>query len=102
MPPLPAWLVYPTLLLLLLLAALGRREHADSPPPPPPLPTPERAVLAETAPIDPAAVVRVRRKHGPDLGTAFSVGDGGIWLTAQVSLAACPHPALLVNDLEGL
>jgi hypothetical protein len=102
MPRLPAWLVYPTLLLMLLLAALGRREHADSPPPPPPLPTAERAVLAETTPIDPAVVVRVRRKHGPDLGTAFSVGDGGVWLTAQASLAVCPHPAVLVNDLEGL
>jgi len=98
----PAWFIYPTLLLVLLLAALGRRTHADSPPPPPALPSPERDVLAETTPIDPAAVVRVRAKHGPDAGTAFSVGDGGVWLTAQASLADCAHPALLVNDLEGV
>jgi serine protease Do len=98
----PAWFIYPTLLLVMLLAALGRRTHADSPPPPPALPSPERAVLAETTPIDPAAVVRVRARHGPDAGTAFSVGDGGVWLTAQASLADCARPALLVNDLEGV
>ncbi len=98
----PAWFVYPTLLLVLLLAALGRREHADSPPPPPALPAPERAVLVETTPIDPAVVVRVRARHGPDAGTAFSVGDAGLWLTAQASLAACRRPAVMVNDLEGV
>jgi len=98
----PAWFIYPTLLLVLLLAALGRRTHADSPPPPPALPSPERAVLAETTPIDPAALVRVRSAHGPDAGTAFSVGDGGVWLTSQTSLADCAHPAVLVNDLEGV
>jgi hypothetical protein len=97
-----AWFIYPTLLLVLLLAALGRREHADSPPAPPPLPAPERAVLAETTPIDPAVVMRVRSKRGPDAGTAFSVGDGGVWLTARSSLAACAQPAVLVNDLEGV
>lgn len=98
----PAWFVYPTLLLVLLLAALGRRGHADSPPPPPPLTTPERGVLSETAAIDPFVVVRVRRKHGPNAGTAFSVGDGGVWLTAAAPLAACAHPAVLVNDVEGV
>lgn len=98
----PGWFVYPTLLLVLLLAALGRRTHADSPPPPPALPPPERAVLTETTPIDPAAVVRVRARHGPDAGTAFSVGDGGVWLTAQATLAGCARPAVLVNDLEGV
>ena len=98
----PAWFIYPVLLLVLLLAALGRRTHADSPPPPPALPSPERDVLAETTPIDPAAVVRVRAKHGPDAGTAFSVGDAGVWLTAQASLADCARPAVLVNDLEGV
>lgn len=98
----PAWFIYPTLLLVLLLAALGRRSHANSPPPPPALPSPERDVLAETTPIDPAVVVRVRSKHGPDAGTAFSVGDGGVWLTARSSLAACARPAVLVNDLEGV
>ena len=98
----PAWFIYPVLLLVLLLAALGRRTHADSPPPPPALPSPERDVLAETTPIDPAAVVRVRAEHGPDAGTAFSVGDAGVWLTAQASLADCARPAVLVNDLEGV
>jgi hypothetical protein len=98
----PAWFVFPTLLVLLLLAALGRRGHADSPPPPPALPAPERAVLTETTPIDPAAVTRVRARHGPDAGTAFSVGDGGVWMTARASLAACGRPAILVSDLDGL
>ncbi|HWF77477.1 MAG TPA: trypsin-like peptidase domain-containing protein [Caulobacteraceae bacterium] len=96
------WFVYPTLVLVLLLAALGRRGHADSPPAPPPLPAPERGLLGDIAPIDPAALVRVRRRHGPNVGTAFSVGDGGVWLTAAAPLQRCAHPAVLVNDLEGV
>jgi serine protease Do len=97
----PAWLVYIPLLALLLTAAYGRREDADAPPAPPPLAAGEGAVLARASPIDPAVMIRVRARSGPDAGVAFSVADSGVWLTAGKTLAACVHPAVMVGDTEG-
>jgi len=99
---LPGWLVYPWLVLMLLFIALGRREHADAPPPPPPLSAGEGVALAQTSPIDPAVLVRVRSKGGADLGAAFSVGDAGVWLTARSVVAGCAHPAVMVSDTDGV
>lgn len=101
-PRLPAWFVYPAALLILLLAALDRRDRYDAPPPPPPLPSGEGAVLAETAPIDPAVVMPVRRHRGPNIGAAVSVGDSGLWLTARSALRDCARPAIMVSGLEGV
>jgi hypothetical protein len=98
----PDWLVYCGAMLLLVFAAYGRREHADAPPPPPPLPAGEGAVLARAAPLDPAVLVRIRAHGGPDAGVAFSVADGGVWLTAAPAIAACRHPAVMVGDTEGV
>jgi hypothetical protein len=97
----PDWLVYVSVLALLLTAAFGRRENADAPPPPPPLAAGEGAVLARTSPIDPAVLIRVRARPGPDAGVAFSVADSGVWLTASQALAGCAHPAVMVGDTEG-
>jgi len=97
----PAWLVYVSLMLLLVTAAFGRREDADAPPPPPPLAAGEGAALAKASPIDPAVLVHVRARSGPDAGVAFSVADSGVWLTAGETLTACAHPAVMVGDTEG-
>ena len=97
----PDWLVYISVLALLLTAAFGRREDADAPPPPPPLGAGEGAVLDRASPIDPAVMIRVRARSGPDAGVAFSAADSGVWLTASQTLAACVHPAVMVGDTEG-
>jgi serine protease Do len=97
----PMWLVLGGAMLLLITAAFGRREHADAPRPPPPLTANEGAVLARVSPIDPAAVVRIRSHGGSDAGAAFSVADGGVWLTAAAAIAHCPHPAVMISDTEG-
>jgi serine protease Do len=97
----PDWLVYISVLALLLTAAFGRREDANAPPAPPPLAAGEGAVLARASPIDPAVLVRVRARSGPDAGVAFSTADSGVWLTASQTLAACAHPAVMVGDTEG-
>jgi S1-C subfamily serine protease len=101
-PRLPDWLLYPASVLTLLGAALGHRGHVDAPRPPPPLPTAEGAVLSEESPIDPAVVVKVRPRRGDASGTAFSVADSGVWLTARHVVEHCARAAIMVNEHEGV
>jgi serine protease Do len=101
-PRLPDWLVYLSIVLALLFAAVGRREHANAPPPPPPLPSGEGAVLAQASPFDPALVLKVTPKGGDAAGTAFSVGDKGVWLTARHVVENCVRAAIMVNDTQGV
>jgi hypothetical protein len=98
----PAWLVYPVATLLLLLAALELRQHAGAPLAPPPLTAPEGAALAQGAPFDLLSIVRVRRGFGGATGTAFSVGDAGVWLVAGEVAQGCTHPALLLGSGQGV
>ncbi len=96
------WLLYPASVLALLAAALNHHGHANAPPPPPPLPTSEGAVLSQASPIDPAVVVKVRKRRGDSAGTAFSVNDSGVWLTARHVVEHCARAAIMVNDTEGV
>ncbi len=101
-PRFPGWLLYPSSVLTLLGAALGHRSHVDAPRPPPPLPTSEGAVLSQASPIDPAVVVKVRPRRGDAAGTAFSVADSGVWLTARHVVDHCARAAIMVNETEGV
>src|SRR5579885_564245 len=101
-PRLPDWLVYSAIVLALLFAALGRRERADAPPPPPPLPGGEGEALGSATPFDPAVVVKVGAAAKNAAGTAFSVGDNGVWLTARHVVEACRRAAILVGPDEGV
>lgn len=96
------WLLYPASVLTLLGAALNHRSHTDAPPAPPPLPSSEGAVLSQASPIDPAVVVKVRPRRGDAAGTAFSVNDSGVWLTARHVVEHCARAAIMVNDTEGV
>ncbi|MEJ0064039.1 MAG: serine protease [Caulobacteraceae bacterium] len=96
------WLIYPASVMTLLGAALGHRGHSNAPPAPPPLPTSEGAVLSQASPIDPAVVVKVRSRRGDTAGTAFSVNDSGVWLTARHVVEHCARAAIMVNDTEGV
>jgi len=100
-PKLPDWLVYLSVVLAMLFAALGRREHADAPPPPPP-PTGEGAQLSPASPFDPALVVKVDTRSQQTEGTAFSVGDGGVWVTARHVVDHCAKAAILVDGTSGV
>jgi len=101
-PRLPDWLLYPASVLTLLGAALSHRSHVDAPRPPPPLPTAEGAVLSEESPIDPTVVVKVKPRRGDASGTAFSVADSGVWLTARHVVEHCARAAIMVNEHEGV
>ena len=98
----PHSLIYLFALGALLYAALGRREQVNAPPPPPPLPAAERALLAQASPFDPTRLVKVKPSRSGVVGAAFSVADGGVWLTARRVVDGCGRLVVLASDTEGL
>jgi S1-C subfamily serine protease len=101
-PRLPDWLIYVAVVVALLIAALGRGERADAPPAPPAPPTPEGEALGPASPFDPAVVVDVPGKTTPGLGTAFSVADTGVWITARHVIEGCRRAAVVVGPGRGI
>ena len=101
-PRLPDWLVYMAVVAALLIAAVGRQERADAPPPPPPVPGEEGIPLGPASPFDPAVVVEVPGETKPGSGTAFSVADTGVWLTARHVVEGCRQAAVVVAEGRGV
>lgn len=98
----PDWLVYAGVVSAILLAAWGRRERADAPEPPPPAPGVAELPLAPSSPFAPAGVAALSGKIETAAGTAFSVGDSGVWLTAGHVLDGCRQSAIVVADGRGV
>ncbi len=101
-PRLPDWLVYLAIVVALTVAAIGRQERANAPPPPPPVPGEEGVPLGPASPFDPSVVVRAPDGQGPDTGTAFSVSDSGVWLTARHVVEGCTKVAVVVAEGRGV
>ena len=101
-PRLPDWLVYLAVVLALLIAAVGRQERADAPPPPPPVAGGEGLPLGPASPFDPQVVVDVPGKAEPGVGTAFSVSDAGVWITARHVVDGCTQTAIVVAEGRGV
>ena len=101
-PRLPDWLVYLAIVVALTVAAIGRQERANAPPPPPPAPGEEGVPLGPASPFDPSVVVRAPDGQGPDTGTAFSVSDSGVWLTARHVVEGCTKVAVVVAEGRGV
>ncbi len=101
-PKLPDWLVYAAVVLALLIAAVGRQERADAPPPPPPVAGGEGLPLGPASPFDPQVVVDVPGKAEPGVGTAFSVSDSGVWVTARHVVDGCTQTAIVVAEGRGV
>jgi len=101
-PRLPDWLVYSAIVAALVVTAIGRQEKADAPAPPPPVPGEEGMPLAPSSPFDPAVVVEVPGPTEPGSGTAFSVADSGVWLTARHVVEGCRQAALVVAEGRGV
>jgi serine protease Do len=95
-------MIYSAVVAALVVAAIGRREVADAPPPPPPVPGEEGAALGPASPFDPAIVVRAPTQPTPNAGTAFSVSDGGVWLTARHVVEGCRQVAVIVAPGRGV
>jgi len=101
-PRLPDWLVYLAVVLALLIAAVGRQERADAPPPPPPVAGDEGLPLGPASPFDPSVVVDVPDRAEPGVGTAFSVADKGVWVTARHVVDGCSQTAIVVAEGRGV
>lgn len=103
-PRLPDWLIYAAVVLALLFVALGRRERSDAPPaPPPPVPAEAQgALLGPSSPFDPSVVVEVADKAEPASGTAFSISDTGVWVTARHVVDGCTQTAIVVAHGQGV
>jgi len=101
-PRLPDWLIYAAVVVALLIAAVGRQERADAPPPPPPAPAVEGAALGPASPFDPAVGVEVSDKINPGAGTAFSISESGVWLTARHVVEGCSQTAIVVGPGRGV
>lgn len=101
-PRLPDWLVYAAVTSALLIGALGRQERADAPPPPPPAPEAEGLPLGPASPFDPSVVVDVPGQVEPGVGTAFSVAESGLWITARHVVDGCARTAIVVGEGRGV
>jgi S1-C subfamily serine protease len=101
-PRLPDWLIYAAVVVALLFAAVGRRERTNAPPAPPPAAEAEGAVLGPASPFDPSVVVEVADKAEPAAGTAFSVADTGVWVTARHVVDGCSQTAIVVSPGRGV
>lgn len=101
-PRLPDWLVYSAVVLAIVIVASGRQEKADAPPPPPPVAGEEGLPLGAASPFDPEVVVDVPEKIQPGVGTAFSVADSGVWITARHVVDGCTQTAIVVAPGRGV
>lgn len=99
-PRLPDWLLYSAVVAALLAAALGRQERADAPPAPPE--ALDGLPLGPASPFDPSVEVKVPASVEPSAGTAFSVADTGVWLTARHVVDGCRTAALVVGEGRGV
>jgi hypothetical protein len=92
----PDWLVYGAILALLLLACIGR-GHANAPPAPPPVPGADQAPIAPDSPFANDALKRLPGGVA-NRGTAVSLSDHGVWLTARRAVQGCQQPLLVVAE----
>jgi serine protease Do len=101
-PRLPDWLVYLAVVSALLTAALSRREHANAPEAPPPPAPGEGAVLGPPTPFDRTLTIKGGGSLPPTAGTAFSVSQAGVWMTARHVVQDCARLALIVAPGRGV
>jgi serine protease Do len=101
-PKLPDWLIYTAVVFAFLVAALSRGERADAPPAPPPPTAGEGEVLSQASVFDDSLSVKAAPAAPNSAGTAFSVGETGVWLSAGHVLAGCRRAALMVAPGRGV
>lgn len=102
-PRLPDWLIYAAVVLAMLTSALSRRERADAPEAPPPPSGEEGALIGPASPFDPSIMVKAPLlANAPTVGTAFSVAEQGVWISARHVLEGCRQVALMVGPGRGV
>ena len=98
----PDLLIYAGAVLALVVLAVGEQERADAPPAPPPMQGPDPSAGAGSS----LKVADVRQLHATSVeavsGTAFSVSDTGVWLTARHVVNGCARAAVMVSQGRGV
>jgi len=98
LPRPPDWLIYLSVAGLIVWVAFARQERSDAPPAPPPMVGQADVPLDPASPFDPARVVTAPELPQRRAGTAFSVSEAGIWLTARHVVQGCREVALQVAE----
>lgn len=93
-------LLYGGAVVLLVVLAVSQQERADAPAAPPPVPG--DAALGATAGLGPGQAQRLPRGATEQAsGTAFSVSETGVWITARHVVAGCRRAAVLTSPGQG-
>lgn len=101
-PRLSDWLVYVAIIVAVIVVAIARRERSDAPPPPPPPAAGEGLPLGPASPFDPSVIVEAPANPEPGSGTAFSIDERGVWITARHVVDGCKRAAVVVADGRGV
>lgn len=102
LPRPPDWILYAAAVAGLVLVAVNQAERSDAPGAPPPVPGAADVPLPPGSPFNPKKVKKVPEPAPEEVGTAFSVSDSGVWLTAAHVVKSCSKTAVLVTDRRGV
>ncbi len=101
-PRIPDWSIYAAGVLVLAIFADSGQERADAPAAPPAVKEPVTAVASGSS-LRPSAMTPLASPvRQPTSGTAFSVSDSGVWLTARHVVNGCRRAAVMVSDGRGV
>ena len=101
-PWLPDWLIYAGGVALLAALAVANQERANAPPAPPPMQETDADLTAGSS-LKATMVKPVPPQDEPSIeGTAFSVSDAGVWLTARHVVNGCSRAAVMVSPGRGV
>jgi S1-C subfamily serine protease len=96
----PDVLVYAAAVLGLALLAVAKQERADAPAAPPPVAG--AAGIGLDGGLRASPLHDLPRARERAAGTAFSVSDAGVWITARHVVAGCRRAAVLVTPHRGV
>jgi serine protease Do len=102
LPRPPDWLLYALAVGGLVLVAVNQAERSDAPGAPPPVPGAAGVPLPPGSPFNPKKVRKLTEPASEEVGTAFSVSETGVWLTAAHVVKACGKTAVMVADRRGV
>lgn len=95
---LPDWLIYGAVIGGLLLVSVLLRGAGDAPRSLASAEEVEGALLGPVTPFDPSVTVEAPDgPFQPTAGTAFSVDQAGLWITARHVVEGCTQPALIIG-----
>ncbi|HEY2661491.1 MAG TPA: serine protease [Caulobacteraceae bacterium] len=99
---LPDGLIYAVVVGGLLVASIAWRGSANAPSTPPPVPGLGQTPIASFSPFAADRVLPATPKTETAAGTAFSIGDAGLWLTARHVIDGCDQIGVVVAEGRGV